>query len=123
MQMCLRYFKKRETDKRFKKRIRDEDNESVEDVDDDEFERVLGKPTSPNQLYFHFEMVTEHLTFLLSPQTLTKATAFTLTSRMMTWTLQGMFCASIEICFVHHFHFIIFTHALVWMFLLQQHEV
>ncbi|XP_057208151.1 CCAAT/enhancer-binding protein zeta [Triplophysa rosa] len=36
-----RYFKKRETDKRFKKRSRDEDNESVEDVDDDEFERVL----------------------------------------------------------------------------------
>lgn len=52
MQMCLRYFKKRETDKRFKKRIRDEDNESVEDVDDDEFERVLGKPTSPTSFIF-----------------------------------------------------------------------
>ncbi|KAA0708953.1 CCAAT/enhancer-binding protein zeta CCAAT-box-binding transcription factor [Triplophysa tibetana] len=32
---------KRETDKRFKKRSRAEDNESVEDVDDNEFERVL----------------------------------------------------------------------------------
>uniref|UniRef100_A0A672QI70 CCAAT-binding factor domain-containing protein n=1 Tax=Sinocyclocheilus grahami TaxID=75366 RepID=A0A672QI70_SINGR len=36
-----RYFKKRDAEKRWKKPNRNEDNESVEDVDDDEFERVL----------------------------------------------------------------------------------
>lgn len=36
-----RYFKKRETEKRFKKRSGGGDNESVEDVDDDEFEKIL----------------------------------------------------------------------------------
>lgn len=92
--VSFRYFKKRETEKRFQKRSRDD--ESVEDVDDDEFEKVLGKPTTPLQMCFHFAIVTEHLTFLLSPQTLMKATAFTLTLRTMTWILQGMFRASIE---------------------------
>uniref|UniRef100_A0A673KA72 CCAAT/enhancer-binding protein zeta n=1 Tax=Sinocyclocheilus rhinocerous TaxID=307959 RepID=A0A673KA72_9TELE len=36
-----RYFKKRDAEKRWKRPNRNEDNESVEDVDDDEFERVL----------------------------------------------------------------------------------
>ncbi|XP_052442758.1 CCAAT/enhancer-binding protein zeta [Carassius gibelio] len=36
-----RYFKKRDTETRWKRPNRNEDNESVEDVDDDEFERVL----------------------------------------------------------------------------------
>ncbi|RXN14085.1 CCAAT enhancer-binding zeta [Labeo rohita] len=36
-----RYFKKRDTENRRKKTNKNEDNESVEDIDDDEFERVL----------------------------------------------------------------------------------
>lgn len=36
-----RYFKKRDAEKRWKRPNRNEDNESVEDVDDDEFDRVL----------------------------------------------------------------------------------
>uniref|UniRef100_A0A8C1TG37 CCAAT/enhancer-binding protein zeta n=1 Tax=Cyprinus carpio TaxID=7962 RepID=A0A8C1TG37_CYPCA len=36
-----RYFKKRDAETRWKRPKRNEDNESVEDVDDDEFERVL----------------------------------------------------------------------------------
>ncbi|XP_067240807.1 CCAAT/enhancer-binding protein zeta isoform X2 [Chanodichthys erythropterus] len=36
-----RYFKKRDAEKRWKRPNRHEDNESVEDVDDDEFDRVL----------------------------------------------------------------------------------
>ncbi|XDV41644.1 hypothetical protein PO909_010465 [Leuciscus waleckii] len=36
-----RYFKKRDAEKRWKRPNRKEDNESVEDVDDDEFDRVL----------------------------------------------------------------------------------
>ncbi|KAF4099089.1 hypothetical protein G5714_019215 [Onychostoma macrolepis] len=36
-----RYFKKRDAEKRWKRPNRNEDNESVEDVDDDEFEKLL----------------------------------------------------------------------------------
>ncbi|KAG1928747.1 CCAAT/enhancer-binding protein zeta [Pimephales promelas] len=36
-----RYFKKRDAEKRWKRPNRKDDNESVEDVDDDEFDRVL----------------------------------------------------------------------------------
>lgn len=36
-----RYFKKRDAEKRWKRPNRKEDNESVEDVDDDEFDRVI----------------------------------------------------------------------------------
>lgn len=42
--MSFRYFKKRDAEKRWKRPNRKEDNESVEDVDDDEFDRVLGRP-------------------------------------------------------------------------------
>lgn len=42
--MSLRYFKKRDAEKQWKRPNRNEDNESVEDVDDDEFDRVLGRP-------------------------------------------------------------------------------
>ena len=38
-----RFFKKREQEKQRKKPRAEGDNESVEDVDDDEFERALGK--------------------------------------------------------------------------------
>lgn len=42
--MSLRYFKKRDAEKLWKRPKKNEDNESVEDVDDDEFDRVLGRP-------------------------------------------------------------------------------
>lgn len=38
-----RFFKKREKEKRLRRPQGDEDNESVEDVDDEEFEKILGK--------------------------------------------------------------------------------
>ena len=37
-----RFFKKREKEKKLRRPRADGDNESVEDVDDDEFEKLLG---------------------------------------------------------------------------------
>lgn len=39
----LRFFKKRQQEKQVRRPRRDSDGESVEDVDDEEFEKILGE--------------------------------------------------------------------------------
>lgn len=48
--LLLRFFKKREREKRLKKPLGD-DGEGVEDVDDDEFDRLLSKSAEGNATF------------------------------------------------------------------------
>lgn len=41
--VSVRFFKKRQQEKQLRRPRRDGDNDSVEDVDDDEFEKILGE--------------------------------------------------------------------------------
>lgn len=73
---------------------RDGDNESVEDVDDDEFEAILGGSAggavTPSSITAVLPVsVAERVCVCVSPQTPARATPSSWTRRTRTWTLQG----------------------------------
>lgn len=52
MIVSVRFFKKRQQEKQLRRPRRDGDNDSVEDVDDDEFEKILGESRRSDKTTF-----------------------------------------------------------------------